>query len=162
MKEYGSRLHRILEILSWIILGLSFLVAVYGMFTLPDVIATHYNVRGEVDDYGSPATLFMTPVCMGICLLIVSLCMHFVNPRNWNTVTEVRRRNRKAVYRDLLTMMVLTELEVSVFTFYLQILFSLETVKGLWIGMLIFCGLIALTVILLSVKMYKDNKKGYV
>ena len=96
MKEYGSRLHRILEILSWIILGLSFLVAVYGMFTLPDVIATHYNVRGEVDDYGSPATLFMTPVCMGICLLIVSLCMHFVNPRNWNTVTEVRRRNRES------------------------------------------------------------------
>lgn len=95
MKKYGTRLHKMMEIFSWVILLISFLIAIYGIFVLPDTIAAHYNMRGEVDGYGSPAILLLMPILMGICLMIMSLCVHLVNPENWSTLVEVRRRNRK-------------------------------------------------------------------
>lgn len=94
MKEYGTRLHKLLETVSWVILACSFFTAVFGIFTLPDTIAIHFNIQGEADGYGSPAILFLTPAMMGIVLLIISLCAHFVKPKNWNMAMEVRRRNR--------------------------------------------------------------------
>ena len=84
-------MHRILEILSWIILGLSFLVAVYGMFTLPDVIATHYNVRGEVDDYGSPATLFMNGYLPADCQSVYAFCQSQKLEYCYRSKTEGKR-----------------------------------------------------------------------
>jgi len=39
----------------------------YGIFTLPDRIAVHFNVSGEPDRWGSPTTLLIPPF---LCLLI--------------------------------------------------------------------------------------------
>ena len=49
MKEYGTRLHKVLETVSWVILACSFFAAVFGIFTLPDTIAIHFNIQGEAD-----------------------------------------------------------------------------------------------------------------
>lgn len=159
MKEYGTGLHRALEIISWLILAVSFLIAVFGLFTLPDTIATHFNIRGEADGYGSPAELFLIPVFMGISLLIISLSVHFVKPGNWNVPTEVRRRKRKAVYRSMLTMCSLVQLEISGFTLFMQILMYHGTVKGIGIGMAVFISALFLTIVLLSVKINRENKR---
>lgn len=159
MKKYGTRLHKMMEIFSWVILLISFLIAIYGIFVLPDTIATHYNMRGEVDGYGSPAILLLMPILMGICLMIMSLCVHLVNPENWSTLVEVRRRNREMVYRDSLTMMLLVELELSGMTLFIQILSYRQSMKGLGVGLVIFISAITLTIILLSVRTWKKNKK---
>ena len=44
-KSYITKAHRILEILSWILIAVSFGIAIYGMNVLPSEIATHFNAR---------------------------------------------------------------------------------------------------------------------
>ncbi len=159
MKKYGTRLHRMLEIFSWLILLISFLIAIYGIFTLPDRIAIQYNMEGEAEGYSSPVILFLMPIVMGICLMIMSLCAHLVDPENWSTLVKVRRRNREKGYRNQLTMMVLLELELSGMTLFNQIMLYRQSVKGLGAGLAIFLSAMTLTVALLSVRIWRQNKK---
>ena len=72
---------------------------------------------------------------------------------------EVRRRNREMVYRDSLTMMLLIELELSGMTLFIQILSYRQSMKGLGVGLAIFISAITLTIVLLSVRTIKKNKK---
>lgn len=159
MHGYRTRLHILLEAAAWLLLLASFLIAVYGIKTLPETIATHYNMAGEADGYGSPATLLILPISMIIPLGIVSLVAHFVRPEYWNTPFQVTERNAAAVYRNLATMMFLIELELSVFTLYTQVKSFLQDGTG----MLAASGLLMLamfvTIIVLSVRAWKYNKR---
>lgn len=56
-----------LEILSYVLLLVCFIIAIVGMATLPDEIPTHFTMSGEIDGYGSPGTLLMLPIIMLIC-----------------------------------------------------------------------------------------------
>lgn len=56
-----------LEILSYVLLLVCFIIAIVGMATLPDEIPTHFTMSGEIDGYGSPGTLLILPIIMLIC-----------------------------------------------------------------------------------------------
>ena len=70
-----------LEILSYVLLLVCFIIAIVGMATLPDEIPTHFTMSGEIDGYGSPGTLLILPIIMLICNGMTSLIMH-VMPHN--------------------------------------------------------------------------------
>lgn len=57
-KPYMTKRHLVLEILSYVLLLVCFIIAIVGMATLPDEIPTHFTMSGEIDGYGSPGTLF--------------------------------------------------------------------------------------------------------
>ena len=80
-----------LEILSYVLLLVCFIIAIVGMATLPDEIPTHFTMSGEIDGYGSPGTLLILPIIMLICNGMTSLIMHVMPPTMWNTPSETAK-----------------------------------------------------------------------
>ncbi len=48
-KPYMTKRHLVLEILSYVLLLVCFIIAIIGMATLPDEIPTHFTMSGEID-----------------------------------------------------------------------------------------------------------------
>lgn len=88
-----TKRHLVLEILSYVLLLVCFIIAIVGMATLPDEIPTHFTMSGEIDGYGSPGTLLILPIIMLICNGMTSLIMHVMPPTMWNTPSKLKPQN---------------------------------------------------------------------
>lgn len=159
MKEYRTRLHIILEIATWLILLFTLLIAIYGIKTLPETIATHYNAAGEVDGYGSPASLLINPLLTVLPLGIISLVVHFVRPEFWNTPFEVKKENAAAVYRDMITMMLLVQAEIAAFMLYSQIKSFLQDGAEMLAATGLFMVALFATIIVMSLRAWRHNRE---
>ena len=152
MKKWGF-----VEVLAWIVMAAAFAAAAYGMKTLPDQIAVHYDINGQVDEYSSPAGLFILPAIMLFCLALISCITHFVKPQHWNMPFEVREANSDIVYGDIRLMMYLIELESSVFTLWSVIREYGQTMNGMGIAVAVYMAAMAATIALLCIKAKADN-----
>ena len=152
MKKWGF-----VEVLAWIVMAAAFGAAAYGMKILPDQIAVHYDINGQVDEYSSPASLFILPAIMLFCLALISCITHFVKPQHWNMPFEVREANSDIVYGDIRLMMYLIELESSVFTLWSVIREYGQTMNGMGIAVAVYMAAMAATIALLCIKAKADN-----
>lgn len=152
MKKWGF-----VEVLAWIVMAAAFAAAAYGMKTLPEQIAVHYDINGQVDEYGSPASLFILPAIMLLCLALISFVAHFVKPQHWNMPFEVREANSDRVYGDIRLMMYLIELESSVFALWFVIREYGQTMNGMGIAVAVYMAAMAVTIALICIKAKADN-----
>lgn len=157
-KPYIKKSHKIIEIVSYVILWASIIIAIIGAVTLPDKIATHYNGAGEVDGYGSPASLLLLPIIMLVCNLSCSLILHFLPSNMWNTPSKVKPGRELATFSVMSCMMVLLEMEVSLFTLFSTILCYKEIGSMINLGSVVFMVAIFATIIYGIVGFYKQNK----
>lgn len=75
----------------------------YDYFTLPETIPTHFNARGEPDDYGSKATLLLLPVIGSVIYLVMNRLNRYPHLMNYPvTITE---DNAAAHYRTALRLL---------------------------------------------------------
>lgn len=152
MKKWGF-----VEALAWIVMAAAFGVAVYGMKILPDQIAVHYDINGQIDKYGSPAALFILPAIMLLCLALVSFVAHFVRPQRRNMPFEVREANSDRVYGDIRLMVYLIELETSVFTLWVTVREFSQSMNGIGIAVALYMVAMAATIAFLCIKAKVDN-----
>ena len=82
-----STIDWILIISGWIGLILMWYLALSNYSKLPDIIPTHFNLRGEADDYGSKATIFLLPVVATILFIGMTLLVRY--PTQWNYYSNV-------------------------------------------------------------------------
>lgn len=157
-KPYIKKSHKIIEIVSYVILWASIIIAIIGAVTLPDKIATHYNGAGEVDGYGSPASLLLLPIIMLVCNLSCSLILHFLPSNMWNTPSKVKPGRELATFSVMSCMMVLIEIEASLFTLFSTILCYKELGSLLNPGIAVFMVALFATIIYGIVGFYKQNK----
>lgn len=157
-KPYIKKSHKIIEIVSYVILWASIIIAIIGAVTLPDKIATHYNGAGEVDGYGSPASLLLLPIIMLVCNLSCSLILHFLPSNMWSTPSKVKPGRELATFSVMSCMMVLFEIEVSLFTLFSTILCYKEIGSMINVGSVVFMVAIFATIIYGIVGFYKQNK----
>lgn len=156
--RYRTRLHVVLEVLAWLALLLCLAVAVYGMCTLPEEIATHFTWDGTPDGYGSPTSLLVLPLTMIPCLGIISLIAHFVSPDFWNTPFEVKEVCKPLVYGDLTTMLHAVQLEIASFSLYSQMKSYQQSGTGMLLATGILMAALAVTIIGLSLRAYRHNR----
>ena len=109
-KPYMTKRHLVLEILSYVLLLVCFIIAIVGMATLPDEIPTHFTMSGEIDGYGSPGTLLILPIIMLICNGMTSLIMHVMPPTMWNTPSKLKPQNAVRALQDMISMIAWMEL----------------------------------------------------
>lgn len=102
-KPYMTKRHLVLEILSYVLLLVCFIIAIVGMATLPDEIPTHFTMSGEIDGYGSPGTLLILPIIMLICNGMTSLIMHVMPPTMWNTPSKLKPQNAVRALQDMIS-----------------------------------------------------------
>lgn len=158
-KEYMTKIHKIIELGAWICWMLSLVIAIYGTCTLPNTIATHFTIYGEADGYGSPGALLILPIIMFFCLGICSLVIHLVKPEYWNIPFQVKEKNKVSVYKNMLLIVVLLELEIAIFTLYSEIRSYQQSGKGMLGAVGIFMIFLAVTIVSLCIKAYKQNQK---
>ena len=151
-----TKRHLVLEILSYVLLLVCFIIAIVGMATLPDEIPTHFTMSGEIDGYGSPGTLLILPIIMLICNGMTSLIMHVMPPTMWNTPSKLKPQNAVRALQDMISMIAWMELEISVFTLFLTI--SIYRGKDAGSSIILFVGALTVTIIYYIIAFQKHNK----
>ena len=157
-RNYYTRFHMILEILSWVLMLASLLIAIIGSLTLEGPIPIHYDGRGNPDGYGSPATMLLMPIIMIVTNGIVSLIGHFLDPSAWNMPFKVNYLKRSIVYRDMMSMLFMMELELAVFAFVFTLMTFLQTMHGIGLFGILFTVVLLGTILFWSVVAYRHNK----
>lgn len=155
-KPYITKGHLVLEILSYVLLLVCFIIAIVGMATLPDEIPTHFTMSGKIDGYGSPGTLLMLPIIMLICNGMTSLIMHVMPPTMWNTPSKLKPQNAVRALQDIMSMISWIELEVSAFTLFFTICIYRGRDSG-WLSLVLFVGALTVTIIYYTVAFQRHN-----
>ncbi|MFZ4549773.1 MAG: DUF1648 domain-containing protein, partial [Bacteroidales bacterium] len=89
LKPIPTKIDLILEIVAFLFfLAIWFLpIAVYQ--NLPDIIPTHYNLKGEIDDWGSKNTIFILPAIGLILYIGITVLNKYPNIFNYpSKITE--------------------------------------------------------------------------
>lgn len=157
-KVYIKKVHFIIEILSFVmILGGIIFVIVYAS-THPGEMPVHFDMDGNPDEYGSPWTFVFFPISMLVFNGILFVCLHFVNPKNWNVGVTVTATNAVYLYSDISLMLSLLELSSGIYTlgfvpasFFARKL--LMPISMSWVALLF------VIIILCYCKLLKDRKK---
>jgi len=105
--------------LSILILLAATLFVILHWIEMPEQIPSHYNFKGEVDDYGGKGILVFTLVMGWVMVLTFWILGMF--PKYWNTGVERTPANEAAVNRIIRDMM-------SVMQFFLAVMFSYMSV----------------------------------
>ncbi len=115
MKKWESsegykNINRIIDILG-VILTL-FLVVITFMHwkDAPDIIPIHYNIRGEIDGYGSRNTiLYILPIAL-IIYMVMSILGRY--PQIYNYAVKITPKNKQNQYNMASTFMRVINIEV--------------------------------------------------
>lgn len=146
-KMYPSNLHRFVEFSAFIVLIISFFIAVYGMNTLPDNIAIHFDIHGNPDGYGSPKTLILTSILMCIPMGIMSICAHFVDVECMNLTFKLSKINKAEVRKSVQLMMYLLELEFSVFGLFITLKSYNQSGSGIFSAVFVLIVIMTATIV---------------
>lgn len=99
----ASRVDLIFEIAGVLILASSWVLIAIYYTRLPDVIPTHFNIRGEADGFGSKATLWILPA-ISLVLYVALGFMHRLK-QSFNYPYPITAENRARQVANTLTMM---------------------------------------------------------
>jgi hypothetical protein len=106
-KLYITKIHLVIEAISYVLLIASIIVLAVGSHGIDGEVATHYDIAGNADAYGSVASLFIMPVIILFTSVILSLVVHFFPLRYWSMPFKVNLGREIKVYRYMTLMMIL-------------------------------------------------------
>jgi hypothetical protein len=106
-KLYITKIHLVIEAISYVLLIASIIVLAVGSHGVDGEVATHYDIAGNADAYGSAASLFIMPVIILFTSVILSLVVHFFPLRYWSMPFKVNQERAIKVYRYMTLMMIL-------------------------------------------------------
>ncbi len=93
---YLSNLDKKIELLGKIFVMLLWVITLVAFFNLPQIIPTHFNAKGQVDDYGSKLTLFILPVVATLLYFLLSFLNNY--PHLFNYATIITEKNAEQQY----------------------------------------------------------------
>ena len=115
MKKWESsegykNINRIIDILG-VILTLFLVVIIFMHWKdAPDIIPIHYNIRGEIDGYGSRNTiLYILPIAL-IIYMVMSILGRY--PQIYNYAVKITPKNKQNQYNMASTFMRVINIEV--------------------------------------------------
>lgn len=96
VKIVPSRLDQVVEITSKILLFLMWAFTIYAFIRMPEIIPTHFNASGKVDDYGNKMMLFILPLIATIIYFGLSQLNKY--PHIFNYPTDITEDNAQTQY----------------------------------------------------------------
>ena len=139
---------KIMMVLSVLILLSATLFVIMNWGEMPEQIPSHYNFKGEVDDYGGKGILVFTLVMGWVMLLTFWIVGMF--PKYWNTGVERTPANAAAVNRIIRDMMSVMQLSLAAMFSYMSVTPALGVNMGRWftpVFLLAIFGTIIVTVV---------------
>lgn len=89
-------LDRFLNLAGWFFLTLLWGTAFYLYHSLPEIIPTHFNIKGEVDSYGCKSILFILPAIVSIVFFVSIILTRF--PHSFNYPVKITEENASRQY----------------------------------------------------------------
>lgn len=86
-----KRIDIILEVGSLILLGVLWYFVIDNYNALPEKIPSHFNIRGEVDGYGSKSSLFILPTIASMLFIGLTVLSRF--PHSFNYPVKISSTN---------------------------------------------------------------------
>ena len=117
----------ILEIMGWVALVGLWILILVNYSNLPDIIPTHFNGAGKVDNYGGKATLFMLPIIATLAYIGLTVLNNY--PHIFNYPAKVTAENALRLYSNA-TRMIRYLKFVIVLVFTLIVFMTLRTAAG--------------------------------
>jgi uncharacterized membrane protein len=93
---------KLLEMSGLIILGILWIMVIWNFFNLPDTIPTHFNAKGEVDDFGGKISIIFLPIVATILYFGISFTSKY--PQLFNFPVELTPENTERQYANALRM----------------------------------------------------------
>ncbi len=121
---------------------------------LPAEIPSHYNFKGEPDDYGGKGTLIFTLIMGWTLVLLFWILGKF--PKYWNTGVERTPANEAAVNRIIKDMMDVLQVAMAAMFSYMLVVPVLGTYMGNWF-MPVFLISIFGTILLTAVRLIRNR-----
>ena len=114
-----SRSAQLLDRLS--LLGLVFIwIYCIAQYTkLPDIIPTHFNMKGLPDDHGSKASIFMLPAIISLVYILLTFLNRY--PHLFNYPQSITADNAKEAYTSATKLISIIKLIIIIFTVILSI-----------------------------------------
>jgi uncharacterized membrane protein len=91
---------RFLESASWLLLAFLWALSAYYYSSMPETIPTHFNFKGEADDYGPRLTIFLLPAIASVITIGMTWLSRYPGKFNYPVkITEenVEKQQRIAV-----------------------------------------------------------------
>ena len=132
----------------WGLVGLHFILVLSFFFELPDTIATHFNLAGKADGFGSKNDIWAMPLLNLIMFYGMTLIATKMKPWNYNYPTKVTEKNAPILYAMSIRMLIYINLIIAL----LFLIISLHTIllakgiTGFNIGWLIILLVVTLTI----------------
>ena len=103
----NSKINKILYLGAALVLLVTFLFAGFHYGSLPEKIPIHFNIRGEVDNYGAKSTLWIVPVlALFMCIGLAQLSRRF--PKMKPNVEKRELRTARSVLAILSLLLALS------------------------------------------------------
>ncbi len=107
----------LIEAVNALILIAFVLMVAFTYHSLPDLIPSHFNGMGEVDQYAGKGTLLLLPIVTVILYGILTALLFF--PQVWNTPVETTEQYTIKVYQWIRNMVSLTKMIMLLVFFYI-------------------------------------------
>ncbi len=118
----------VLESIAWLFFIFFWICVIIGYFSLPDIIPTHFNAKGEIDNYGSKLTIFLLPAFSTIIFIFLSWINKY--PHIFNYPVKITEENAEAQYRLATRLIRILKLSILV-SFILIFYIVIQSISGI-------------------------------
>jgi uncharacterized membrane protein len=121
-----SILDQVLDICCWIILAALWAFVVIHYKDLPDLMPIHFNVKGEVDDYGRKWLIFLFPAIATFIFAMMTIISR--TPHRLNYLVKITEENAFRQYTLVVTFLRYLRLGI-------VLVFAVITLESVFIAM---------------------------
>lgn len=115
-----TRTDIIIELISFITVILMAIITIISVFSLPDIIPTHFNFQGNIDRYGSKSGMIVVLIITLLIYTGLTLLVKF--PQIYNYAVEITKENAEVQYRLAKKFIRFLKLEIVMLFSYLNIM----------------------------------------
>jgi uncharacterized membrane protein len=109
-----------LEFCALIVLISTWGFTIYHFNKLPDIIATHFDLNGKPNGFGSKNTIWLLPIIITLVFILISVLNRY--PHKFNYLTKITEQNAHKQYR-------LASRSLRIILFNITLLFAFITFK---------------------------------
>ncbi len=148
--------------LGWLFIVAHLFITLYFYFDLPEKIPIHYNLKGEVDGYGSKGMWWLLFIINLVLYCGLSIFTTRTKPWKFNSFVKITEKNAKKVYGLTLQMLVVLNTTIAFFILFIaiDIILKVKKIDGIELSsaFIPLCGLLILIPFYYSYKMLKVPK----
>lgn len=150
---------KLIEIFSWLLFVMMWVIPIIGYSMLPDTIPTHFNIAGEADNWGNKLSVYILPVIGTLLFILLTVVNRF--PHIFNYSVEITEDNALRQYTNATRLIRVLKLVLSVI-FNLIAVFTIRSAKGESHGLGLWFLPLTLTLIFVPtiyfiIRMYKEK-----